>query len=66
MGYAVTNDAIKHLYEVEFWNYNQRHLSFCELLNDQIAKTDTPRKIECNGAKRLNQEAMSFIERRTA
>jgi len=61
MGYVVTNDTIKHLHEVEFLDYDQRHLSFCELLNDQIPKTDTPRKIECNGAKRLNAEAMSFI-----
>jgi hypothetical protein len=46
MGYAMTNDTIKHLHKVEFGNHNKRHLSFCELLDDQIVKIDTPQKIE--------------------
>jgi len=60
MGYAVTNYTIKHLDEVEFGNHHERHLSFCESLNGQIAKTDTPRKIWYNGADG-GLKAMSFI-----
>ena len=45
MGYAVTSDTVKHLDEAEFRDHNKRHLLFYELLDDQIAKTDTPRKI---------------------